>query len=562
VVSLAFVAILTACGGGSDDIVKEPPRFDENPQFRAISGISMGAYGALNLGTKFPEGFGTIAALGGPVDLRQLLRDTSASGLEVKAQIEIPRNVGDDFTFDHLPPYPGRDVNLSLLKDLFLSFGNPFLHHPDPARLYLAGDSEPAVIGRDDVFAAFTPPVDPRGFMDGGDQNEDGVRQANEPPAFFADVLLAARGSVAVLAPGAAATTVGDRDLVDLNGDGIYDVGDGIVQNLSEPFADADGDGFRDDGEAFEDLGLDGVAGTGDLGEGNGTFDADPDVASWLAEDPTARIESGAADVAQQRLYLDVGTNDEFGFAQHYDNLVSVLSDAGVEVAVQNGFRGGCADLPEFASAHQLVRYEGGHVGIPTADDILDELLGDVCGELVLWRRLLHFFGFLDQSFPDGNYGVGEIDVIDFDDFDFDFDNLDVRGNVVDADIESPALAGADGVAPTSHVVAYLPPEFERSEGDFPVAYFLGGYGTAPEDFEPVANLLDLLILSDQLQNMFVVFLPGEGGVQGSFYVNHRVPEDQVPDVIGPTSGRYEDSILQDLIPAIERDLLRGRVRR
>jgi hypothetical protein len=117
---MAALAAVAACGGGSDDVVREPPRFDESPQFRAISGISMGAYGALNIGTKHPEGFGTIAALGGPVDLGQLLRDTAASGLEVKAQATLPRNVGDDFTFDHLPPYPGRDVNLSLLKDLLL----------------------------------------------------------------------------------------------------------------------------------------------------------------------------------------------------------------------------------------------------------------------------------------------------------------------------------------------------------------------------------------------------------------------------------------------------------
>jgi hypothetical protein len=34
-----------------------------------------------------------------------------------------------------------------------------------------------------------------------------------------------------------------------------------------------------------------------------------------------------------------------------------------------------------------------------------------------------------------------------------------------------------------------------------------------------------------------------------------------VPDLINPTSGRYEDSIIQDLIPAIENTILQGRVR-
>jgi hypothetical protein len=75
----------------------------------------------------------------------------------------------------------------------------------------------------------------------------------------------------------------------------------------------------------------------------------DPDVASWLAENPTTRLQSeSAADISRQRLYFDVGTNDEFGFAKHYDNLVAVLSDKGIPIAVQDGFRGGCASLPEF----------------------------------------------------------------------------------------------------------------------------------------------------------------------------------------------------------------------
>jgi hypothetical protein len=34
-----------------------------------------------------------------------------------------------------------------------------------------------------------------------------------------------------------------------------------------------------------------------------------------------------------------------------------------------------------------------------------------------------------------------------------------------------------------------------------------------------------------------------------------------VPDIESPTSGRYEDSIFEDLIPAIERDVLEQRVR-
>ena len=35
----------------------------------------------------------------------------------------------------------------------------------------------------------------------------------------------------------------------------------------------------------------------------------------------------------------------------------------------------------------------------------------------------------------------------------------------------------------------------------------------------------------------------------------------QVPDLMNPTSGRDEDSIFEDLIPAIENTILMGRVR-
>jgi hypothetical protein len=264
------------------------------------------------------------------------------------------------------------------------------------------------------------------------------------------------------------------------------------------------------------------------------------------------------ADISRQRLYFDVGMNDEFGFAKHYDNL-SPSSPTTEFGRGPDGFRGGALCF-RVRLAFQLVRTKAVTSASPPRTTSPTSFRRRRLRRAdPLWRRLQHYFGFLDQSFPDGNYGVGR--VIDLENL--DLGNLDIRGDLVEADIPSPALQfGAEGTAPSRHVVAYLPPEFDRSEGDFPVAYFLGGYGTKPSDFRPVSDLLDILIVTGKLQNMFVVFLPGDGGVEGSFFVNHRVPEEQVPDVIGPTSGRYEDSILQDLIPAIERDVLHGRVRR
>ncbi|MCZ7585896.1 MAG: hypothetical protein M5R36_22640 [Deltaproteobacteria bacterium] len=62
---------------------------------------------------------------------------------------------------------------------------------------------------------------------------------------------------------------------------------------MGEPFADDNANGRHDDGEAFEDLGIDGVAGTGDYGEGNGVYDDNPRVANWLSQSPAERVRRG-----------------------------------------------------------------------------------------------------------------------------------------------------------------------------------------------------------------------------------------------------------------------------
>ena len=571
-VSMLWLAACSGGGGGGNDNTNQgpPPALAESRQFRAIAGVSMGGYAALNLGTKHADIFGTIGSLGGPVDLQQLLRDSITDNLEVKAETTIPRDVGEDFTFDHLPPYPDRDSRISMFQDLVIAFGNPFLHNPDPAHQYLATDSEPARILKDDQFGAFTLTGDPRGFLDGGDSNKDGLRQTDEPPTTPVDVMLLARGSAQNLSGGVAGQLLGNRELVDLNGDGVYDVGDGIVVNYSEPFTDTNGDFIYEPelGETFQDVGLDGVPGTGDFGEGNGVFDYDPDRANVLAEDPTSRIAaSTAAQIGTQRIYMDVGLKDEFGFKRHYDNLVQVLQGKGLTVAVQQGFAGGnCADLPDNSDQFRLVQYDAGHVGF-TAVDPQDLINGDVCGNDTVWQRLLSLLGYLEQSFPDGVHGPGgsaggvNIDLSHLD-FDVNLPDPDLRGETIMATIDSPSLATGGGAVPTRDVLVYRPPAFHRTDDTFPVAYFLIGYGQKPADYERLGLLLDGLIITGQLQNMFVVVLPGSGGRQGSFYVNHKVPESQVPDIQLVTSGRYEDSTINDLIPAIEDQILDRRVKR
>lgn len=557
--TLVALATLAACGGhggSGPDTNPTDTTLQAHRQFRAISGISMGAYGAMNIGTKHRDLFRTIAALGGPIDMQQLLRDMVTDNLEVKAQTMIPRQVGDDFTFDHQAPYPGRNTRLSMIKDLIIAFGNPFLHHANAERQYLASDSEAAHLLRDDRFGIFTIGANPRGFLDGGDADDDGVRQTTEAmPADEADVLLAAGGSLPGIASGVNAVEIGGRMLADIDGDGTYDVGDGIVVNLSEPLTEANGNLVfeADRGESFSDVGLDGVAATGDYGEGNGRFDYDPDRAAWLAEDPLTRLQARtAAEIATQRIYMDVGTADQFGFARHYDNFIAMLEAKGLAVHTRDDFPSNCLDINRLPQPFLQIRYEGEHVGIPEADDSKDKLLnGDICGTVVIWQRLLAMISYMDSSFPDGYDGPGPFDITD----------PDPRGDVMKTTIASPALALANGSAPQQPVLLYRPPAYFHTQRSFPIVYILGGYGQEPKDFQRLGDMLDPLILSTQMQNMFVAVLPGAGGREASFYTNHRVAESQVPDLIDPTSGRYEDSIIQDLIPAIENTILKGRVR-
>src|SRR6185295_16848672 len=104
--------------------------------------------------------------------------------------------------------------------------------------------------------------------------------------------------------------------------------------------------------------------------------------------------------------------------------------------------------------------------------------------------------GYLNQSFPGGFFGIGngfQLPNIDFGHLDLGSLDLDPRGDVVRRDIPSPALALDGGAAPLRSVIVYRPPAFFHSDENFPVVYFLGGYGQKPSDFIRVTDLLDLL---------------------------------------------------------------------
>jgi hypothetical protein len=291
-----------------------------SPQFRAISGVSMGGYGAMNIGLSHPVYFKTIACLGGPLDMAYLLK-------------YIEKDVLGNY--DNLPPYPDRDTLIDMLQDLVISFGNPVYYNP-------LSTYYPPGITADNASAATTL-LD---FKD-GEYNPDGslpvITYEHPVAGNWVEVLLA----------------------LELNGNGKRDHGEPILRQFGEPFIDANGNGMFDPGEAYLDVGLDGVSGTGDYGEGDGKFTSNPHRENFVAEDPLTHAKTLTLEVLQDlNLYLDAGTEDEFQFDVHTENFVQILQERGLDVLIKNGFPENFPQISHFEEEGRVyVRYQGGHVG-------------------------------------------------------------------------------------------------------------------------------------------------------------------------------------------------------
>ena len=90
-----------------------------------------------------------------------------------------------------------------------------------------------------------------------------------------------------------------------------------------------EGNWAHDDGEPYEDFGLDGVAGTHDYGEGDGKFNLSPNLDRFMAYDPVNNFNKLTAE--QKRLidiYLDGGRIDVFNFGVAADLFGKAISFA------------------------------------------------------------------------------------------------------------------------------------------------------------------------------------------------------------------------------------------
>ena len=463
-----------------------------SPQFRAISGVSMGGYGAMNIGLSHPGFFKTIACLGGPLDMAYLLKYMEKDVLG---------------NYDNLSPYPDRDTLIDMLRDLVISFGNPVYYNP------LSTYYPPGITSENARVATTL-----LNFKD-GEYNSEGslpvITYEDPVTGNWVEVLLA----------------------LDLNGNGKRDHGEPILRQFDEPFVDTNGNGMFDPGEAYLDVGLDGVSGTGDYGEGDGKFTSNPHRENFMAEDPLTHAKTLTLEVLQDlNLYLDAGTEDEFQFDVHTENFVQTLQERGLDVLIKNGFPENFPQISHFEEERRVyVRYQGGHVGFNKENIGLSfkKVKKGIQEATLVANRFTTLLAFASGHFPGGRYGTDAYEMFRY------------PSKMTTASFSSPSLKRKMKYG------IYLPPGYKKSKTTYyPVLYLLGGYNMSVSGMANswMRSALDALIWSDEMQKMIIVIPDGMNykNGRGHFFVNQIDPErgdhfmDYFFDLMNHIDGHFQ----------------------
>lgn len=459
-------SILIMLFSHADPTVSAPRKIGRgSPQFRAIGGVSMGAYGAMNIGLSHPDFFKTITSLGGPLDMGYLLK-----------YIEVDM-LGN---YDNPNVYPNRDTLIDMLQDLTISFGNPVYFNSDstyyPPRINPGNARESTLL---DNFKDGT--YNPNGNLP--------VMTYEDPaPGDWVEVLLALDG----------------------NQNGKRDKGEPIVTQFHEMFIDQNGNGMFDPNETFFDTGLDGVEGTGDYGEGDGQFTDNPRHENFMAQDPLNHVSTLDDLILQDlNLYLDAGTEDEFQFNLHAENFVQTLLDRGLDVRIENGFPRSFPRVSHFNQKRVYVRYEGGHVGFNKENIGLsfEQVKKGLKEAITVANRFTTLFAFVSDHFPGGEYGTNPYELYKY------------PSKMRVGYFYSPSLKRS------MRYGIYLPPGYSRKKAtSYPVLYLLGGYNMSIKGMANswMRKALDGLILSGEMQKMIIVIPDGmnDKNGRGHFFVN------------------------------------------
>lgn len=558
---------------------------------RYLMGVSMGAHGAGQIGLSRPELFDGIGMLGIPMtDWVYMLRNVQRSYLggfcdreTILAHLDglndptsgafcgpvagtervVPSGEmmepAQDFNHWYRWIDNGRGGNFgrnklrSSLQDISLAFGNALYYNPESPYY------PPGV------------PLDYRGRPDAERCAQPVILQGLKHKEYNPD------GTYDVIASCDTETNSGDFDparpaeeameimlSVDYNGNHVRDYAEPVLQMMHERFEDTGrgpndqydyemnptgqaGNWRWDSGEAFEDTGLDGVAGTGDYGEGNGTFDYGPNVMRYFDMNPRGLIERMSeghldrlnlwADAGiRDFLYSAEGTNWMWGSLQarvgkdkardftSFESLVPGARDYDF-LAVDTSIPGiGQHAYVRYgspnASERDIQRGDGHHVGTP---------------EQVLHRFLTSIHFMQSRMYQPDHQAIDDI------------------GEVVDLIQPKTFLAPSLGIERKYGIV--FPPGYnlpENANKRYPVMYFLHGQGMESDNLLASAILFFGYMAGSSERNRterhesdwakFILVFPDSTCEptecdEGNFNTNH-----QGLDGNGP---RYMDSILE-----------------
>jgi pimeloyl-ACP methyl ester carboxylesterase len=551
--------------------------------FNAIIGISMGGNAAMSIALRHPDKFDAFADLGGEpgpsmVYTLSMVSDSlfggfctaedEAAGRGMVGQLCPHHSTRKDeheieADYEHMVYQAGDGVGLTLKRSLYMkasrdlgrALGNPALYNAmDP----YAPPGVPASYFTQTAAQRCANPIVLGDFFD-REFNPDGTK----PVITFCDGGDSTALGLAVFDPTLPQNDPAELLLaVDLNGNGKRDAGEPVITNAYEPFkdvgsdgkADADepgydavtnpdpaGDDFHwqrnprgtennktfDEGEPYEDVGLDGVASTCqagavppsgvggcyDFGEGNGKWDLSPNVARWYESDLNVRLAKLTAEQRRHMaMWFDAGIRDFLNASVSTNTAIGrAMGDYQLPFAVWDGFspiNGKAieqdpsfdfeeipwADLPKNnylrygnpdASADEIMRGDGRHVG--TANQAI--------------YRFETALAWIDKHLPDG-----------------DRDDSNDGGIIMkDLTFTSPTTGRVSPFA------LFLPPGYgdpANASRRYPVVYVLHGYGMEPQD---------LVTLSSVIANHMIASAPLETRIQKFImvYVDGRCRPEQ-----------------------------------
>ena len=534
-----------------------------NYSWRAIIGISMGGNAAMSIGLRNADRFDIVADMvgePGPSMIYSLgmVRDflfggfctaddqaagRGAIGTLCPKQSAIPGQFETTADYEHQTYQAGDGVGLTLTRSLYLkasrdlgrALSNPALYNP--AHPYAPPGIDPSFFLVDAAQRCANPIV-LKNFFD-REFNPDGSKDV----ITFCDGNDGPTLGNGVFDPSIAPTDPAELLLaVDLNGNGRRDQGEPVVTNAYEPFKDfgadgvpstmepgydaatnpdpsrddfhalrnplgAEGDGNRQESEAFEDVGLDGVAqgcaapatGCYDYGQGNGTWDISPNVARWYENDLMQRLAALSDERRKHMsLWFDAGIRDFLNASVSANYAVGqALAKYGLPFGIYDNFSildGGVSELsydflevpwPDFpkhgylrygnpdASPSEIMNGDGRHVG--TATQII--------------FRAQTAFGWINRRWPDGDLE----------------DTFDGGQIIKDLSFVSPKTGR------TNPFSLFLPPGYNKPENAnkrYPVVYFLHGYGQEPRDLVDLSSVFALnMIANNPIESRFQKFI-------------------------------------------------------